>query len=235
MRIALCLQGLSSGYNEKNNPVSSLPCLESIKSNIISINDNVDIFIHTWNEKKSIKDSIKHLFKKELKNSIFEKQIIFEDKNNPPIYQPVHNRQYHVTKSRWYSQMKSIELKKQYEKENNFTYNFVMISRFDCLYYTPIDFTTLDPTKFYASHWEGKTSAGVPHNLNGFLDYWFIANSSNMDLFGDLYNKLDEYLSEGISLSNHVLSKYYIEKLGLTDNISYMLNEHKDFNLNRNY
>ena len=110
-----------------------------------------------------------------------------------------------------------------------------MISRFDCLYYTPIDFTTLDPTKFYASHWEGKTSAGVPHNLNGFLDYWFIANSSNMDLFGDLYNKLDEYLSEGISLSNHVLSKYYIEKLGLTDNISYMLNEHKDFNLNRNY
>ena len=49
MRIALCLQGLSSGYNEKNNPVSSLPCLESIKSNIISINDNVDIFIHTWN------------------------------------------------------------------------------------------------------------------------------------------------------------------------------------------
>ena len=73
MRIALCLQGLSSGYNEKNNPVSSLPCLESIKSNIISINDNVDIFIHTWNEKKSIKDSIKHLFKKELKSSIFEK------------------------------------------------------------------------------------------------------------------------------------------------------------------
>ena len=41
--------------------------------------------------------------------------------------------------------------------------------------------------------------------------------------------------NEGISLSNHVLSKYYIEKLGLTDNISYMLNEHKDFNLNRNY
>ena len=39
-------------------------------------------------------------------------------------------------------------------------------------------------------------------------------------------------VSEGISLSNHVLSKYYIEKLGLTDNISYMLNEHKDFNLN---
>jgi hypothetical protein len=59
-----------------------------------------------------------------------------------------------------------------------------------------------------------------------------------MDLFGDLYNRLDFYL-EGkpqpfeIPLSNHLLSRYHIRKLGLENKISYILNEHTDFNLKR--
>ena len=140
---------------------------------------------------------------------------------------------YHYVKSRWYSQMKSIELKKQYEMENNFTYDFVMVSRFDCFYYTPINFTTLNPTRFYTSNWPSH------HLLIGFLDYWFISNSSNMDLFGGLYNKLDQYMkylpNEESKLSSHVLSKHHITKLGLINNISYILNEPKDFKINRNY
>jgi len=106
-----------------------------------------------------------------------------------------------------------------------------MVSRFDCTYHTLIDFTTLDPTKFYASHWE------FPHNLDGFLDYWFITNSVNMDSFGDLYNKLNFYLNSWtcVPLSNHVLSRYHVRELGLDDNISYIYHEHKDFKINKNY
>ena len=103
-----------------------------------------------------------------------------------------------------------------------------MVSRFDCMFYTNIDFYSLDPTRFYASNWKMPPS-------HGFLDYWFIANSSNMNLFGELYNKLDEYLLSDAPLSNHFLAKHHVEKLGLTDNISYILNEHKDFKIDRNY
>lgn len=213
MKVALCLQGLSVGNNDKGDPVEFLNAGKSIKSYIID--NDVDVFIHTWNTDNDSISKIKNLYKP--KKSIFEKQIMFDDTNT----------KYHSIKSRWYSQMKSIELKKQYEKENNFTYDFVMVSRFDCMFYVNIDFYSLDYTKFYVSNWM------KPHSYIGFLDYWFIANSSNMNLFGDLYNKLDEYLFEETQLSNHVLSKHHVEKLGLTDNVSYILAPGRDFELNR--
>jgi len=219
MKIALCLQGLSTGHNDKGNYVKSLNTGKSIQSNIIK--DNVDVFIHTWNEDIHSINELTNLYQP--KKSIFEKQIMFDDTVT----------KYHYVKSRWYSQMKSIELKKQYEMENNFTYDFVMVSRFDCFYYTPINFTTLNPTRFYTSNWPSH------HLLTGFLDYWFISNSSNMDLFGGLYNKLDQYMkylpNEESKLSSHVLSKHHITKLGLINNISYILNEPKDFKIDRNY
>ena len=217
MKIALCLQGLSIGANDKGNNVNSFDCVDLIYKNIINPND-VDVFIHTWNTDKASIENLKEVYKP--KKSIFEQQKIFDTKNT----------KYHSTKSRWYSQMKSIQLKKQYEKENNFLYDFVMISRFDCLYNTNINFSELDPNFFYASNWD------LPHSIDGFLDYWFISNSLNMDLFGDLYNKLEEYLNvDKIILSNHSLSRHHIRKLGLENKISYILKEHNDFKLNRQY
>ena len=139
MKIALCLQGLSTGKNDKGNPVSFAESFKSIQNNIINLN-NADVFIHTWNtdphSSKIILEEYKPI------KSLFQSQIFFD--------LPIHLKhlfpedavgnlnpmKYHSIKSRWYSQMKSIELKEQYEKENNFTYDFVMISRFDCFYKT---------------------------------------------------------------------------------------------------
>jgi len=123
--------------------------------------------------------------------------------------------------------MKSIELKKQYEQENNFVYDFVMISRFDCFYRTHVDFSSLEADRFYASSWF------KPRSDTGFLDYWFISNSMNMNKFGDLYHKVDEYLSSGVVLSNHALSKHHIRSLGLEDSTSYIMTPPKDFDLIR--
>ena len=217
MKVALCLQGLSIGSNDKGNNVDSHACIDFIHKNIIEPN-NADVFIHTWNTNDNSIQNLKQIYKP--KKSLFEEQIMFDEMNS----------KYHSTKSRWYSQMKSIELKKQYEQENKFIYDFVMISRFDCFYKTLINFSILHSTNFYASNWK------LPHSIDGFLDYWFISNSSNMDLFGDLYNKLDSYLKfDKIILSNHSLSRHHIRKLGLEHNISYIFDEHKDFKLNRQY
>jgi|TARA_R100000081_G_C4820523_1_gene179488 hypothetical protein len=216
MKVALCLQGLSIGSNDKGNSVDSHACMDLIYKNIIEPN-NADVFIHTWNTNESSTQNLTKTYKP--KKAIFEKQKMFDSTNS----------KYHSTKSRWYSQMKSIELKKQYEQECGFIYDFVMISRFDCLYWTPFEFFKYDNTKFFASNWN-------PEHLKiGFLDYWFFANSKNMDLFGDLYNRVDQYLSTGLELSNHVLSKKHTEDVGLYPKVSYIKQEHLDFKINRNY
>lgn len=230
MKIALCLQGLSTGKNDKGNPVSFTKSLKSIQNNIINLN-NVDVFIHTWNTDPNSKKIILEEYKPI--KSLFQSQIFF----NLPIHLKhlfpenaegnLNPMKYHSIKSRWYSQMKSIELKEQYEKENNFTYDFVMISRFDCFYKTFINFKQLDPNRFYVSHWE--------HNRGGgFLDYWFISGSSNMNKFSSLYCYIDNYLNSGVEPSNHILSKHHVFKtLNLKNNISYILTPRKDFELNR--
>ena len=202
------------GHNDKDNYVNSLKSGISIQSNIIK--SNVDVFIHTWNQDNNSIKELTDLYQP--KKSIFEKQITF---GGPTV-------KHHSTKSRWYSQMKSIQLKEQYEQENDFTYDLVMVSRFDCIYYTNIDFLSLNPNKFYVSNWKMSPS-------HGFLDYWFIANSHNMNLFSGLYHNLDKYLSNGMELSNHSLCYHHITELGLAHQVSYILNEHKDFKLDRNY
>jgi hypothetical protein len=214
MRVALCLQGLSDNFNNKGDLVDSLSCVDSIHEHIITRN-NADVFIHTWSTSAESIEALRSKYDPKL--SIFEKQIMFDSEVT----------KYHCTKSRWYSQMKSIELKKQYEQENNFVYDIVMISRFDCFYRTHIDFSSLEADQFYASNWL------KPHSDTGFLDYWFISNSLNMNKFGDLYHKIDEYLFSGTELSNHTLSKHHIKSLGLEDNTSYVMFSPKDFDLIR--
>ena len=51
--------------------------------------------------------------------------------------------------SQWYSRMKSVDLKKEYEKENNFKYDYVMICRFDVMFFTDIIFENFDNRYFY--------------------------------------------------------------------------------------
>ena len=47
MKLAICLQGLSSGKNDKGDPVAFIKSYEYLKKNILDKND-VDIFVHSW-------------------------------------------------------------------------------------------------------------------------------------------------------------------------------------------
>ena len=130
MKIALCLQGLSSGWNDKGNEVNFTKSYDYLKQNILDKND-VDIFIHTWNDDTDKMDEIKKIYNPV--SSIFEKQIIFAEPIAPKGALSNETNKVHSIKSRWYSHMKSVELKQKYEIENNITYDFVLVSRFDRL------------------------------------------------------------------------------------------------------
>tara|TARA_R110000787_G_scaffold261499_3_gene366851 strand:+ start:275 stop:919 length:645 start_codon:yes stop_codon:yes gene_type:complete len=212
MKIALCLQGLSSGRNDKGNEVSFMKSYEYLKQNILD-KDDVDVFIHTWNDNDDEIEAIKSAYNPI--SSIFEKQIKFGNEVT----------KIHSIKSRWYSHMKSVELKRQHEIINNIIYDFVLVSRFDNCFLTPFRFCEYDKNCIYSSNWHH------PHNINGFLDYWFLSDSSTMDKFSNLYDMTESYLEDIGIQSNHFLSKHHANELDLTQ--KYIKHEYTDFRLDR--
>ena len=268
MKIALCLFGVVGGHKGKAHSGSSLDVLskgfECYEKNILSKYD-VDVFIHSWTTE--MKSEI--LEKYEPKNYKFENQKIFKI----PSYvkgtkgtsrkEKKKRKQNHY--SRWFSTFESVNLKHQYEEENIIKYDFVLTSRFDVAWQTPIHFEKLDSKLFYASHWPRwfdesgkkvhgkdwfgllekngnklknqytKKLVGYPYNNEGLLDLWFLSGSELMDEFSKLYFNLDEYnklkncpRDEYGSISNHRLSLYHLEALGLKNNIKLIFDLHDD-------
>ncbi len=94
-----------------------------------------------------------------------------------------------------YSRMKSIELKKKYEQENDIIFDCVLTTRFDVGHVNSgtnktshLNFDrTLDMNKIYQSNWN-QTNAGSS-------DHWYYSNSKNLDIIGRLYNELKNYLT----------------------------------------
>lgn len=92
--------------------------------------------------------------------------------------------------------------------------------------------------RFLKSH--SKRLVGYPHNDEGLLDQWICMNSENMNNFANLYNLLDDYSLPGQcptdssgQISAHRQSIYHLQKLGLEDKISLILDLHDDYPLIR--
>tara|TARA_R110000824_G_scaffold178807_1_gene358716 strand:+ start:2155 stop:2853 length:699 start_codon:yes stop_codon:yes gene_type:complete len=229
MKIALCLQGLSSGRNDKGDPVGHLKGFKTIKENILDLND-VDVFIHSWSESDSHNEEIKNLYSPI--DSVFEKQIFFPYSGKGFLPAPHHEneynpeRKYHYISSRWYSQRESLGLKKRHEEKEKFEYDLVMVSRFDVCYFTPFIFKEYSPEYFYASDDFGDPSTG-------FNDVWFIGSSPNMDKYATVFDNIDDYTKKDQTLSSHVIARTHAVSVGLEDKIRYTKKLPTDYQLSR--
>lgn len=246
MRVALCLFGLVGGKIGKNGKGENLdPAIayKKYKEFIIDKNDQVDVFIHSWSKEeeekllklynprgyiiekqKAFKQSIQHpdilQFKKKKRNIL--KKVFLPKAYRDAIEEK--GKGAYRAYSRWYSSMKVVELKKEYEVNNIFTYDCVMVSRLDVVFFTELKFDQYDLDYFYASHWNdagNKKNSYVANRENhyvgkGFLDLWFFSNSKIMDRFGGLYNKLENY-----DRSPHIAARQHIDTI--TDKIRYTL------------
>ena len=263
MKIALCLFGVVGGKANKsgNSSCGSTDVLNiaynGYKDQFLSKYD-VDVFIHCWDV--NLKKEIFELYKPKL--SIFEKQKQFLTPpyvrvNNKFINDAYRRTQNHY--SRWYSTKKVIELKHKYELENNFSYDFVLLTRFDLYFQNPIIFEKLNPNIFYSAPWcyniniLGKEIPNSTYynwkknympfpisfhkhhhmpNIHGIADLWFLSNSSNIDMFSSLFDNLDDYL-KFIEVSNHKLAMHHLLKTGLHKKHLYIGHRFKDFYLVR--
>jgi len=226
MKIAVCLHGLSIGRNDRGQLVVYEKSIGLMKKNILNLN-NVDIFIHSWNKNKEEIETTKNLY--EPKDFIFEKQITFNS-NIPEVvgkssYEVDFVTKWHMTKSRWYSYMKSVELKRKYEVKNDFKYDFVFVTRFDNCFFTPFIFDEYDNNYFYASD-------DFPYN-DGFNDTFFFTNSELMDDYSKLYNYIEKYIEVGNPLSSHTLSRYHITQMGMKSKIRFTKKIGIDYQLER--
>jgi len=230
MRTALCLFGVVGNTKTKSCAAKSHGEIldvsgPSYQKNIIEPN-KVDVFIHTWDT--HLEKKIRSIFKPV--KSIFEEQIVFDipdhvqAKGGRPT--PEHRKQVHW--SMFYSIKSSVGLKAQYEKENDFTYDCVMIGRFDTSWETVVDFSKFDMSKFYVDRccqmWYNGTDifnggkgpiykirdqidwTQVVHTHKkdgtdrgqGLMGLWFFSNSKNIDDFSLIYDHLFDYTTPGV-------------------------------------
>ena len=202
-KIALCLFG-SIGFKEKpkknsDDIIDPTFCNKFFEKNLIK-NNNVDIFFHTWDSiyNKKVADLYKpksfsiekHLnFKINLKEYSLEFINFYEEISEQKYYnqtpeQYIKNFIFR-TKSRWHSQIKSLELMKKYKEENNINYDFIIQSRFD-LIISKLNLTTLDKDFVHL--------VNAPHqNIDQLHDLIFISNYENAIQFIDIKSNLNNY------------------------------------------
>ena len=257
MKVALCLFGLvggSMGKDGEGDNVDYEIAYNHYKKHILDKND-VDVFIHTWSI--DFKKELTEIYKP--KKSIFEKQIDFREQIDFNVIDRYKdyiqrckiyirnifrkNRIYHYSYidrayraySRWYSTKKAVELKKQYEQDNNFVYDCVMVSRLDLAFFTDVIFDKFDMDYFYASHWNDAPNINNDYKGNrenhntewGFLDLWFFSNSNLMDKFASLYDSIGEY-----DISPHRSSRQHLDKFA-ANKIKYVFYRWEDYEIVR--
>jgi len=212
MRIAVCISGqpryLEEGYYFLNKYLSEY---------------NIDFFIHTWWDQSYIgnefiftntkRDGLydKHTLDKikkyyNPKGLIVEPQKVFETSNEVE-YGGLHPVSVY---SMFYSINSSNNLKKKFEKENNFKYDLVIRTRFDIVINNfNLNLKELDLNYYYLG---GEIHRGGQINVPN--DQFCISSSDNMDYYSSLYNNLENYINEGhrIFVGEQLLKYHLINK-----------------------
>lgn len=228
MKIAILMHGLTGKtdkYGTGNNVDINLS-KNHLKKHIIDANPDaqIDFFMHSWSIESE--SQIKMIYNP--KDLLFEPQIIFDfnycvgDPNGPGgesnkwvdgKFKGVENLRFHSLFSRWYSAKISNELKKKYELENGFTYDFVMLTRYDLAYTVDFYFQKFNNNKFYAI---------PPISHHGIQDLWFISNSEDMNTFCSMFDwiKNIKHFPHKFTHS-HWLAMRFLKETKLLDKIDF--------------
>lgn len=212
MKIALCFYGcapLETLRGKMKNQIKwDIPQQQWLKY-VIEPNDNIDIFMHCWtpNVKEDYVKKFKpkkYVFEPPKKFPITRRQRIMDyNKTNDEIMQSVH-----------YSIQQSLKLKQQYEIENNFVYNVVMIARMDVVWFEKVDFSQFNTNYIHIPPWNYAYDVNKYRPMDYILDYFIITNSELANKIGDLYNNIHKYYQYA---APQIAKYHYFKDVGLYD------------------
>ena len=208
MKIALCLSGQPRGL-----PLS----LEIVKDKLITPNNITDVFIHTWYDSSCDnqpfdsaqphqEDGRLGVWKpnthKILKQELNPKSLLCESPN--PFTEFSHlpgPRSAVQTKlaSLFYGMWKANELKKTYEKQNNFKYDLVIRTRIDLFYPEPIilnpelqENEIIVPHSFQHHRMNDSYPLTTGGDYSSMVDIFAYGSSTNMDKFCSVYPEYEK-------------------------------------------
>lgn len=206
-RCAFCLRGavskdsaffLENSLYKKGDYVNYIKCRNSIFKFIVLKNPNyqIDFFCHGWNI--DLKENIEKLYKP--KNSLFENNNNYKD----DINERCSNSKDFSGISQALTMKKSIMLKEEYEKNNHFKYDIVILYRYDVLLWKDIildNYYFNDNNIYVNGHKEG----------NG--DFHFIMSNNNSIVFKGLF---DSPLKNNKYKVHHWIKNYIVNYCGKT-------------------
>lgn len=223
MKIAICFYGKTGGWGGKDSEgIDPRLAAEHYQRNIIEPN-NADVFIHSWSINHG--DELIKLYQP--RYCKFEKQIHFSNDFGT-----------HIVRSRWYSTRESIQMAQGYD--------WIMSTRLDTAFFTPVNFANLNPGFIYAGHYNEPgtridyTYVPLPKEIRtrwfyfgmnigrkkrGFIDQWFFGGGGLMQQFATLYENLHKY-----DLHSHRAAQQHIESFA---EVKHVLWRGEDFKLIR--
>ena len=206
-RVALLFHGVVGSKNRHGQLIDYARPLKTHYNNLYNNETcDLDVFMHVWDMNNTITDDqLKNDFKptkfckmKTIKEGIGETHWKTLNKNYPD------NHNFHTKEScvrileRVNSQMFGLyyanELKRQYEKEKGFKYDFVIKTRYDLLLGYKPDFNKLSNSKFYSLPYNKHDKF---HNGKKFItltDFFWISGSDIMDEFVTIAPSFNDYL-----------------------------------------
>lgn len=221
-KVALCLSGFIGNVDKwiKGQEIDYHYGYEKYIHPSILSHGNIDVFIHSWSVPHE--SGIKELYKPT--RSVFEPNKDFKlrghiGKERLPVPYA------YCLKSMWYSRQKAVELVRQHEKENNFKYDQVILTRFDVALLKKFQFDEYDTSKLYiAGPIIGRTlpdGRQIPYRIN---DIYFMGNTENLSKVTKVYDTYEdvamsmnkawplEHVSSHEVITNHFINESLFEK-----------------------
>lgn len=229
-KMAVLFHGIIGGMVDRNGigPVINLQdCEKLFRYNVLSAYD-CDIFLHSWSNE--YRDTIIDLYKPV--KYLIQPQEMFGYTGSMLEYSHPEIGQSFRTLSRYTSLYRSMQLKRQYELDNNFVYKWVLAIRYDLVFLTKLDMNKYDNTYFYICkepHWK---DAFAEHHLD---DRIFLASSINMDTYSLISEELMQNKYADISHLTHDITYRKLVSMfnGDTSMIRFGFNRYEDVEIYR--
>ncbi len=201
MKIAVCYFGNTGG---KIGSFGAGGLLDP--TNVLKKNDSIfrgegleiDYFVHSWSEE----------YEDIIKSTLNPKSFIFENYNKKIIkpFESFGLRNFNsylnnclsfdtktkmenllnASQFRWYSNSKCLKLLGDYSKNNNLTYDWVIQTRLDLIFFNKFDFNKLDKQLFYVPVRKNDRE-------NALEDVFFVSDYKNAMIFANIFEERTNY------------------------------------------
>lgn len=207
-RVALCISGHFRSYEQ---------AYSSLKKAILNP-IRPDIFIFTWNTVgyDGADRGDNHLVKvpinqHRLQQLFAPKQMVIEPARVWDTRKYAHRlgsglRTPYNVNGMFYGIYKANQLKKEFEKKHNFTYDIVIRGRADLLFNNLLNMNDIENCKNTNGIYFPKFGS-----YGGINDQFAFGSSKSMDLYAETYNNLDKYFDMGCLWHAETMMKFSVD------------------------